>query len=217
MRRISSTNSTKDLEREAPYPRRRNRSMMQSPENYVMHLTWPKEICSTGSFCLALGNGRRRALAGLRRVGISPLCFADNNPGSQGREILRVSPVLSPAEAANRFATSAVFVITVCSTFRKTGCKTESNSCETSAVSEWFLQFFFGNIQRNSYHFSLWICPTRFSHIHQRYEQPWILERSPHPVRNSHSAQKIRLMMDFDRMGNPKGADAYFQTGLFED
>src|SRR5262249_33859626 len=54
----------------------------------------------------------RKALAGLRKVGIAPLAFADNNPRLWNNEVdgLRV---LAPADAARLHGDSALFVITV--------------------------------------------------------------------------------------------------------
>jgi FkbM family methyltransferase len=54
----------------------------------------------------------RRCLAGLRRSGLEPQAFADNNPRLWNTEIdgLRVLP---PAEAAKRFSKTSVFVITI--------------------------------------------------------------------------------------------------------
>uniref|UniRef100_Q025U0 Methyltransferase FkbM family n=1 Tax=Solibacter usitatus (strain Ellin6076) TaxID=234267 RepID=Q025U0_SOLUE len=54
----------------------------------------------------------RRTLAGLRRHGIEPLAFADNNPAAWGTSVEGIT-VFSPAEAASRFGDSAVFVVTV--------------------------------------------------------------------------------------------------------
>src|SRR5947209_11314896 len=54
----------------------------------------------------------RKMLAGLRRVGIEPLAFSDNDASTWGRHIDGV-PVFSPADAAARFGDSAVFVITI--------------------------------------------------------------------------------------------------------
>jgi FkbM family methyltransferase len=54
----------------------------------------------------------RKTLAGLRRAGIEPVAFSDNNPVLWGQSIDGV-PVLAPAVAARRFADSAVFVITI--------------------------------------------------------------------------------------------------------
>lgn len=54
----------------------------------------------------------RKTLTGLRKKGIEPLVFADNNPALWGKEIdgLRV---LSVPEAAHRYGGKAVFVITI--------------------------------------------------------------------------------------------------------
>jgi FkbM family methyltransferase len=58
------------------------------------------------------GNLGRRTLAKLREQGIEPLAFLDNNSARWGTAIDGVE-VLSPSEGANRYGTSAVFVITV--------------------------------------------------------------------------------------------------------
>jgi FkbM family methyltransferase len=52
------------------------------------------------------------ALQGLRKAGVEPLAFADNNPGLWESTIGGL-PVLSPRSAADKFGTHAVFIITV--------------------------------------------------------------------------------------------------------
>ena len=54
----------------------------------------------------------QKTLRGLRKLGIEPLAFTDNNPNLHGLEINGVA-VLSPDEAAQKFGTSAVFIVTV--------------------------------------------------------------------------------------------------------
>jgi FkbM family methyltransferase len=54
----------------------------------------------------------RRTLSGLRRHGVEPVAFADGNAAMWNREVEGV-PVLSPEQAARRYGTSAVFVVTV--------------------------------------------------------------------------------------------------------
>jgi FkbM family methyltransferase len=54
----------------------------------------------------------RKALAGLRKAGIEPLAFSDNNPGAWGQSIDGLA-VLSPSDAARRYGGSAVFVIAI--------------------------------------------------------------------------------------------------------
>jgi len=51
-------------------------------------------------------------LAGLRKVGIKPLAFADNNPKLWGSKVGGLD-VISPQSAAEQFGSNAVFVITV--------------------------------------------------------------------------------------------------------
>ncbi|HMD71484.1 MAG TPA: FkbM family methyltransferase [Bryobacteraceae bacterium] len=58
------------------------------------------------------GNMGRLIRRKLRTVGVEPLAFADNNPALRGGLVEGV-PVLSPAEAANRFGSSAAFVIAI--------------------------------------------------------------------------------------------------------
>jgi FkbM family methyltransferase len=54
----------------------------------------------------------RLALAGLRKRGLSPLAFADNNPRLWGTSLEGV-PILEPARAAAEFSGRAVFVVTI--------------------------------------------------------------------------------------------------------
>jgi len=54
----------------------------------------------------------RKALHGLRGQRIEPLAFADNNPDLWGKAVDGLG-VVSPEEAARRFATQAVFVVTI--------------------------------------------------------------------------------------------------------
>ncbi len=54
----------------------------------------------------------RDVLAGLRKAGVEPLAFGDNNPKSQGREVMGLS-VLSAAEAVDLYGQKACFVVTI--------------------------------------------------------------------------------------------------------
>jgi FkbM family methyltransferase len=51
-------------------------------------------------------------LVGLRRAGIEPLAFADNNPQAWGKDIDGLK-VLPPDEACSRYGDSACFVVTI--------------------------------------------------------------------------------------------------------
>src|SRR5215472_369266 len=54
----------------------------------------------------------RKTLAGLRKLGIEPLAFADNNPKLWEKPLQGV-PVLSPQEAAARYGKIAAFIVTI--------------------------------------------------------------------------------------------------------
>lgn len=54
----------------------------------------------------------RKTLAGLRRVGVEPLAFADNDASRWGGDMDGV-PVISPREAATTYGREAAFVITI--------------------------------------------------------------------------------------------------------
>jgi len=58
------------------------------------------------------GNLGRKTLAGLRRVGIEPLAFTDNNPRLWNTSVNGLQ-VLAPREAAERFGQKAAFVVTI--------------------------------------------------------------------------------------------------------
>ena len=54
----------------------------------------------------------RKTLAGLRKLGIEPLAFADNNPKLWEKPLQGV-PVLSPQEAAARYGKIAAFIVAI--------------------------------------------------------------------------------------------------------
>jgi FkbM family methyltransferase len=57
----------------------------------------------------------KSTLAGLRKVGIEPLAFTDNNAARWGESIDGI-PILQPSEAAARFGDNATVVVTIWST-----------------------------------------------------------------------------------------------------
>ena len=61
---------------------------------------------------MGAGGLGRRTLAGLRTVGVEPLAFADNSTARHGTMLDGVR-VLSPADAAREFDTTAAFVVTI--------------------------------------------------------------------------------------------------------
>jgi FkbM family methyltransferase len=51
-------------------------------------------------------------LGRLRRAGLEPLCFADNNPARWGTKVLGIQ-VLSPSNAVEKFGSNAAFFVTI--------------------------------------------------------------------------------------------------------
>jgi hypothetical protein len=58
------------------------------------------------------GSVGTKALPCLRGIGVEPLAFSDNNPARWRTEVEGV-PVLSPQEAASRYGTKALFIVTI--------------------------------------------------------------------------------------------------------
>jgi len=84
-------------------------SVMQRERLAFDELTAPL----TGSLVLfGAGNLGRKTLAGLRRVGIEPLAFTDNNSQLWNTSVDGLN-VLPPREAAQRFGQDAAFVVTI--------------------------------------------------------------------------------------------------------
>jgi FkbM family methyltransferase len=54
----------------------------------------------------------RGVLAGLRKAGVEPLAFADNNRNLWGSELMGL-PVLSPSQAAEQYGKTVCFVVTI--------------------------------------------------------------------------------------------------------
>jgi FlaA1/EpsC-like NDP-sugar epimerase len=54
----------------------------------------------------------RKTLHGLRKIGIEPLVFTDNNPNLYGKQVDGLA-VLSPSQAAQELGEKALFIITI--------------------------------------------------------------------------------------------------------
>jgi FkbM family methyltransferase len=65
-----------------------------------------------GLVLFGAGGLGKRTLAGLRKLGVEPLAFADNNQAAWGTSIDGIA-VLAPEQAAGRFGHDAVFVVSI--------------------------------------------------------------------------------------------------------
>jgi len=158
----------------------------------------------------------RKTLDGLRKVGIEPLAFADNNPALWGKQVAGLQ-VLSPADAAARFGRDAVFLMTI---WRAQG--TDRMSDRIARVRS------FGAERVIPFAPLFWKYPDVFL--------PHYLIELPHRVidqaadvraaaalwedgasRNEFLAQvRWRLRLDFDGLPDPVAHELYFPDDLFE-
>jgi FkbM family methyltransferase len=71
-------------------------------------------LTECGNRCVLFGAGSlgRQALAALREIGVAPLAIADNNPKRWGTMVEDI-PLVSPADAAQRYGKDAVFFIAI--------------------------------------------------------------------------------------------------------
>jgi FkbM family methyltransferase len=85
-------------------------ALMRFEKSYLetkLAADWRSSLLLFGASQLGL-----RALAGLRRLGIAPLAFVDNQPSKWNRNVGGL-PVLSSAESVRRFGTSASFIVCI--------------------------------------------------------------------------------------------------------
>jgi len=68
--------------------------------------------CEQRLVLFGAGGLGKRTLAGLRKIGLQPVAFADNNQALWGQLVDGV-PILSPKDAAARFGRSAAFLVTI--------------------------------------------------------------------------------------------------------
>lgn len=158
----------------------------------------------------------KRTLAGLRKVGIEPLAFVDNNPALWGTSIDHV-PVFEPVEAVQRFGKTATFVLTILND--QIGHPlTEVSRKLTSAgspnlVSFAFLYWKFPEVFLPYY--SLDLPHKLISQKHQILQAAdlWCDEES----KKEYLAQlRWRFLFDFEWMNRPLENQTHFPKDLFE-
>jgi len=167
------------------------------------------------------GAGRlgRRTLAGLRKNGVAPVAFMDNNSVLWGTEIDGV-PVLSPAEAVSRYGSTAVFVITIW------GGKRTWN--EEDRMGDRVRELRALGCQRVvSFGPLYWKYPKGLLPYysadlpHKVHEQADDVRRAFELWSDDRSRQEYvdqvrwRLLLDFDGLANPDAETMYFPRDLF--
>jgi FkbM family methyltransferase len=98
--------------------------------------------CGNRLVLFGAGNLGRKVLQCVRSIGVEPLAFADNSQSKWGSHVDGV-PVLSPQEAAARYGTSALFLVTIWSlghSYPETRAMLESLGCaqvQSTASLRW--------------------------------------------------------------------------------
>lgn len=157
----------------------------------------------------------KKTLAGLRRIGIEPLAFADNNPVLWGKDIDGVK-VLSLKDAAEKFGQSAAFVITIW----------RAESSDTMAERQQHLKDLnCAKIIPFSYLYwkygDIFLPHFAFDMPHKIFEQAESVKKtfslwSDDASRHGYIAQlKWRILGDFDGLPAPVKHEIYFPNDLF--
>jgi FkbM family methyltransferase len=173
------------------------------------------DLKSTGIVLFGAGNLGQRTLAGLRAIGIEPLCFVDNNRLVWGKHHQGV-PILSPKEGAERYGTRATFVVTIWRAYATEGMATRIEQLRQLGcqIVIPFLPLY-------------WKYPNLFL--------PHYMHDSPHHIypqanrvlegfslmgddfsRGEYLAQlRFRLLGEFNALRDPVAGEIYFRDELF--
>lgn len=158
----------------------------------------------------------RKTLAGLRKIGVEPLAFVDNNSALWGQRIDNLF-VFSPAEGAQRFGQSAAFVVTIwfhgaqermaqrIKQLTDLGCKTVSNF----GLLYWkYPEIFLP-------HYSIDLPSKLYAkrELVQQAASLWADEESQCVYL---SEVRFRALMDFDAFSSPVKHATFFPDDLWE-
>jgi FkbM family methyltransferase len=159
------------------------------------------------------GNLGRKALRCLRSAGIEPLAFADNNQARWGGDTDGVS-VLSPAAAAERFGSSAAFMVTIWSpghNFFETHAQLKSLGCRT-VLPEAALRWKFADELLPDY------CQDRPHKVYEQADEVRAAARlwADDESRSEYLKQiRWRALGDYDCLSGPRWEEQYFPESLF--
>jgi FkbM family methyltransferase len=174
------------------------------------------DLRARGVVLFGAGNLGQRTLTGLRRFGIEPLCFVDNNESLWGKDRNGV-PVLNPAEGVALYGNRATFVVTVwraggkdrmaarVGQMRQLGCKTVVP----------FLPIFWKYSESLLPHY-MHDLPHLVHAQADRVRQALHLLADDDSRREYIAQMRLRLLGDFDSLSDPAPGEAYFGEELFD-
>jgi FkbM family methyltransferase len=157
----------------------------------------------------------RMTLRGLRRVGVEPLAFADNNPAAWGSSIEGI-PVLSPEDAARQYKDKATFVVAI---WRANGKhrlaqfvrQLEELGCQR-VVSFGFLYWKYHEVFLPYYALDL---PHKIAAQKDDVRRAFALLADEQSRREFVMQMRWRLLLDFDCLASPVADLQYFPEDLF--
>ncbi|MGB9005893.1 MAG: hypothetical protein WCB96_09235, partial [Candidatus Aminicenantales bacterium] len=161
------------------------------------------------------GNLGRKTLAGLRKIGIEPLAFSDNNR-LLWNQLVDGLQVLSPQNAAQRFGQNAVFIVTI---WRALGGERQAHrekqlldlNCR-KVVSFGYLFWKYPEIYLP--HYCLDVPHKFFQHIDELRESFYLW--ADDDSRHEYLAQlRFRMLLDFDGLPPPVAHKQYFPDDIF--
>lgn len=161
------------------------------------------------------GNLGRKTLAGLRKAGVEPLSFADNNPKIWNTSIDGLQ-VLSPQDAANKFGRTAAFVVTI---WRANGGDRQADrrkqlidlNC-THVISFGFLYWKYASV------FLPHAClelPSKFRQHTEELRKLFYMWADDESRREYLSQLRFRIRLDFDGLASPVSHKQYFPDDLY--
>ena len=170
---------------------------------------------ATGIVLFGAGSLGQHTLRGLRKIGIEPLCFVDNNKSFWGKSVDGI-PVLSPAEGAKRYGNRATFVVTIWrgeSTERMAARVEQLRQigCETVVP---FLSLYWKYSDALLPHY-MNDLPHRVHAQADRVRQALHLMATEASRREYLAQMRFRLLGDFASLPAPVHGDVYFRDELF--
>jgi FkbM family methyltransferase len=156
----------------------------------------------------------KKTLAGLRRIGIEPLAFADNNPTLWGKDINGL-PVLSLEDASRKFGKSAAFVVTIwkgeaTDTMAERQKQLTDLSCE-KVIPFSYLYWKYGSVFLPHYAFDM---PHKVFEQYEEVRKVFSLWSDDASRREYVAQLKWRMFMDFDGLPAPVTHEIYFPDDL---
>lgn len=173
------------------------------------------DLQTDGVVLFGAGNLGRRTLTGLRRVGIEPKYFVDNNSSAWGKD-LEGLPILSPLEGAKRDGEKATFVVTIWRAYasesmperlehlRRIGCR--------KVIS--FLPLYWKYPQGLLPHY-MHDLPHLVFEQSDRVREGFRLMADDESRREYLAQMRFRLRGEFEALSAPVLGDIYFRDELF--